>query len=93
MKSLIVISISDVITNSSSEVFCTIGGPFNDLLDLEEVFNEVFNNQEDEWTLYSSIKDHKLEIEIPHRYNYDTIEFIKGGLDRLLELYPNCYKE
>lgn len=93
MKSLKVKSISDVITNSSSEVFCTIKGPLDDLLDLDEVFNEVFN-QEAEWTLYSYIsEDNKLEIELPYRYNDNTIEFIKSGLDRLLELYPNCYRE
>ena len=94
MKSLNVNSISDVITNSSSEVFCVIEGPLDDLLDLDEVFNQIFDNQEGEWTLCSFIsKDNKLKIEMPYRYYDNTVEFIKSGLNKLLELYPNCYRK
>lgn len=84
-------SISDIITNSSSEVFCTITG--KDIEAIAELLKPLFSEHdpdlypcmdfydEDEWD-----EGHPGLIQISLPYGYDGItEFYRSGLEAILD--------
>lgn len=78
-----------VITNSSSEVFCTITNP--DTEKLEDLYYELLDitglRQEDEYTVYVSLnEDSEIEITIPYHFKEGIRKFWKHGLDGIIEL-------
>ena len=86
-------SISDIITNSSSEVFCTIKG-----LDLDmiyEVLKPLFPNEDSEmgpiisyWKDGEWDENSEASITIDMPYGFDGVsEFYKAGLEAILDKY------
>lgn len=82
-----VLNFSDVITNSSSEVFCTITGK-------EEILNEIFDFLGESFMTSCSgdggldIYDDALHINVSHDIDFATDmtwECFKLGLEKLLE--------
>ena len=91
MKKFIIKSISDLITNSSSEVFCIISHPDKEILDqihtdLYEIFDGWRAELEQDVYVHSfdTEKDSKVEIEMPYNKN-EYIDFYQGGIERFLE--------
>lgn len=79
-------SISDIITNSSSEVFCTITG--QDLNAIKDIIIPLFPNTDSEMgpIAYLNEEDSCIIIEIP--YGLDGVaDFYKAGLEALLDKY------
>lgn len=76
-------SFSDVITNSSSEIFCTITG--EDLKAIYELLKPLFPgcDSELEPTLY--IEDNIITLWLP--YGEYAVEFYKEGLEAILDKY------
>lgn len=78
-------SFSDVITNSSSEIFCTITG--NDLDSIYELLKPLFPSSygysEMEPTLY--MEDGVITLWLP--YGDSPTEFYKAGLEAILDKY------
>ena len=93
-----ILSISDVITNSSSEVFCYITG--DKLDEIYDIFETIIGyNQEYELTPVikygeNDYGDECIIIDLP--YSYDKIkEYIRDAIEGLLD-YPefdNCEVE
>lgn len=79
-------SISDIITNSSSEVFCTITGL--DIEAIKEIITPLFPNQDSEMgpTAWYDEEDKCIQIDIP--YGVEGLsEFFKAGLEAVLDKY------
>lgn len=85
MKIIIKIqSVSDIITNSSSEVFCTITGP--DIDTIKELVFPLFPNKDSEMGLTASFNDETSCIEINIPYGIAGFEgFLKLGLAAYLD--------
>jgi len=81
-----ILSISDVITNSSSEVFCYI--THDDRSVLEEIYNTLYDlfgyDQEDEITPVVYIENGKVTVNLPYSLIYCSA-FFEAGLKALLE--------
>lgn len=96
-----ILSISDVITNSSSEVFCYITGEKEVLHEVYETLNDIFGwNQELEVTPVVEIGErhrHKqIVIELPYRVrNKGSYEYFRGAIKGLLEYedFKDCKVE
>ena len=89
MKIIIKIqSMSDIITNSSSEVFCTITGPDIDII--KELIFPLFPNKNSEMGPTASFNDETncIEINMP-----DGIEGFEDFLKLGLEVYLDKYLE
>ena len=77
-------SFSDVITNSSSEIFCTISGA--DLDSIYELLKPLFPSygySDMEPTLY--MEDGVITLWIP--YGEQPVDFYKAGLEAILDKY------
>lgn len=77
-------SISGIITNSSSEVFCVIYS--EDIRKVEEVLREVvdkygYSDPEYDPSIYVNEENSSIEIQIP--YSYSPV-FLKYGIEGLL---------
>lgn len=77
----------DCITNSSSEVFCTITNP--DPEKLEDLYYELLDitgpRQEDEYTVYVSLnEDNEIKITFPYNFKEGIRRFWKYGLDGII---------
>lgn len=88
MKNFIIKSISDLITNSSSEVFCVISGTDSEILDnIHTDLYEFFDcwKQESEQTLclsdFDKQNDAQIKIEVPYHK------------DKFLDLYKAVIEE
>lgn len=88
MKKFIIKSISDLITNSSSEVFCVISGTNPDIL--EQIHTDLYEffdcwKQESEQTLclsnFDKRDDKQMKIEVPYHK------------DKFLDLYKAVVEE
>lgn len=86
-----IISMSDIITNSSSEVFCRIKHPDPDILShIYDLIYELFGyNQEYEITPVVDKDGDTVTIDLPYCLN-DFTDFFRGGLEALLKDYKNC---
>lgn len=79
-------SISDIITNSSSEVFCTITGPDIDII--KELIFPLFPNKDSEMGPTVSFDDETNCIEINMPYGIEGFEeFLRLGLEAYLDKY------
>ena len=79
-------TVSDIITNSSSEVFCTIKG--QDIKAIKDIIIPLFPNTDSEMgpIAYLNEEDSCVVIEIP--YGLDGIaDFYKEGLEAILDKY------
>lgn len=70
-------SFSDVVTNSSSEIFCTITG--NDLDSIYELLKPLFPSSYG----YSDMEDGVITLWIP--YGEQPVDFYKAGLEAILD--------
>lgn len=93
-------SVSDIITNSSSEVFCKITADKDTLTFIEDLLQPLFGDEyeydmvlklkyrEDEdprWcSNYEKLPEQWLELEMPYRLN-DVEAFYKAGLEAILK--------
>ena len=87
MKIIIKIqSVSDIITNSSSEVFCTITG--SDIDAIKELIFPLFPNKNSEMGPTASFNDETNCIEIDMPYGIEGFEeFLRLGLEVYLDKY------
>lgn len=93
-------SISDIITNSSSEVFCRIESE-NSLEAIKDLLDVVFNPWRSEWEIdpivtlynknnmeypevYEDCPEKWIEIDMPYSKN-DVLTFYESGLEALLK--------
>ena len=79
-------TVSDIITNSSSEVFCTITG--QDIKAIKDIIIPLFPNTDSEMgpIAYLNEEDNCVVIEIP--YGLDGVaDFYKEGLEAILDKY------
>ena len=79
-------TVSDIITNSSSEVFCTIKG--QDIKAIKDIIIPLFPNTDPEMgpIAYLNEEDSCVVIEIP--YGLDGVtDFYKEGLEAILDKY------
>lgn len=83
-----ILSISDVITNSSSEVFCIIN--HNDKKILQDIYDELCHIlDEDEYNdyrpsiYYNKEEEDRLEVWMPYHLS-DCEAFYKAGLEAIL---------
>lgn len=75
-------SISDIITNSSSEVFCTITG--KDLEEVQSILGALFKTEYSEDFVRISITDETVEVWMPYNL-YEQSAFFKAGLEAILK--------
>lgn len=88
-----IISISDLITNSSSEVFCVITGPEKELQEIEDILDDIFGyNQEYEITPVVDMDDEGLVIDLPYRMtrNDKFMAYWNGAIQNLVKQFDNC---
>lgn len=79
-------SVSDIITNSSSEVFCTITGLDIDFI--KELIFPLFPNKDSEMGPTVSFDDETNCIEINMPYGIEGFEeFLRLGLEAYLDKY------
>lgn len=80
-------SISSVITNSSSEVFCQITG--EDLDAINEVLSPIFQGVDDEFepVMFYNEEEHYINIDIPYGMSKVSQIFMKAGLETVLSEY------
>jgi hypothetical protein len=95
MKNFIVIkSISDLITNSSSEVFCYINGPETEIDKIHDVLDTIFGwNQECEITsVVDRLEDTSISVDLPHSITRDKnyLAYWEGAMHGLLSRFNNC---
>lgn len=78
-------SFSDIITNSSSEIFCTIGGTDLDAIYqlLKPLFPSEYGYSDMEPTLY--MEDNVITLWLP--YGEQPVDFYKAGLEAILDKY------
>ena len=96
-------SLSDVVTNSSSELFCTI---FSDtqLDEIHDIFDNLFGynddsemspavyfrNKDKDDDYYEDYPESWLEIWLP--YGYECTRFMKAGIEAVLKERFNDYE-
>ncbi len=88
-----IISISDLITNSSSEVFCYINGPENEIDEIHDILDNIFGwNQEYEVTPVVDQVNDGLSIDLPHSMTRDEnyLAYWEGAIHGLLKRFDNC---
>lgn len=89
-----ILSISDVITNSSSEVFCTITHKDKEVLqEIYEALTHLMSSAcYDEYHPSVSYDDKEgdLEVWLPYHLS-DFEEFFKAGLEAILDKYYKDY--
>lgn len=88
-----ILSISDVITNSSSEVFCYITGEKGELEQVYKSLDSVFGyNQELEITPVVDLEDDKIIVDLPyHTLAKRGVEaYFRKGIEGLLEYFEGC---
>lgn len=94
MKNFIVKSISDLITNSSSEVFCCINGPEAEIDEIYNVLDTIFGwNQEYEITpVVDRLEDTSISVDLPHSMTRDEnyLAYWEGAMRGLLSRFNNC---
>lgn len=101
-------SISDIITNSSSEVFCRIESK-DHLEAIEDILETIFNSWKSEYEIdpvvtlyrknemtypedYEDFPDEWIEIDMPYNRN-KVLTFYKAGLEALLnEIFDTNFK-
>ena len=87
-----ILSVSDVITNSSSEVFCYITGGKDSLDKIYNILENIVGyNQEYELTPVIIYNDDNITIDLPYSFN-KIYDYITDAMDGLLK-YPefsNC---
>ncbi len=82
----------DVITNSSSEIYCRIGGPEEELERLHEDLLSIFGwRQEYEMDVVAElVETNEITIDLP--YHLEKFKpFYKAGLEELIKNYPGVY--
>lgn len=88
-----ILSISDIITNSSSEVFCYITG--DKLDEIYDIFYKIVGYyQEYELTPVIEYDDNRITVDLPYAYG-NVKKYIKDAIEGLLN-YPefdNCKVE
>lgn len=89
-----IISISDLITNSSSEVFCYIDGPENEIDEIYDILDTIFGwNQECEITpVVDRLEDTSVSIDLPYSLTRDEtyVAYWEGAIRGLLSKFNNC---
>lgn len=89
---MLILSISDVITNSSSEVFCTITADNKETL--EEIYNTIENlgeNDNGEGGTY--MRDGFISVSFAYGCWFEKLDMIfKPGLEKVLEPWKGKYK-
>lgn len=84
-------SISDIITNSSSELFCTITSD-NFEEDIKSLLRRLFKSDNCDLEPSISCYDNAIEVWIPYDYA-DLSEFFKEGIVAILDKYfKDMYK-
>ena len=76
-------SISDIITNSSSELFCTISGP--KISDIYDILSPLFLRKCCDISPTLDIEDDTILLSLP--YDDNPEEFYKEGLKAILDKY------
>lgn len=87
-----ILSISDVITNSSSEVFCTITADNKEIL--EEIYNTIENLGKSD-DMEGGTRMHNGFISVSFAYGcwFEKLDMIfKPGLEKVLEPWKGKYK-
>ena len=77
-------SFSDIITNSSSEIFCTISS--NEASAIKEIFDSLFRYNDDSEmgpTVEYNSEDNTVDIWLPYDM-YSVQEFFKFGIEAVL---------
>jgi hypothetical protein len=86
---------SDVITNSSSEVWCQIKGPAEKLEELEDALLSIFGWQQEpemDVCIYRDESPDTLNIDFP--YHLDKYKsFYRAGLEELIKEFPGTVIE
>ena len=89
-----IISISDLITNSSSEVFCYIDGPENEIDEIYDILDTIFGwNQECEITpVVDRLEDTSVSIDLPYSLTRDEnyLAYWEGAIQGLLSKFNAC---
>ena len=88
-----ILSISDVITNSSSEVFCSITGEEEVLKEVYDTLDRIFGwNQELEETPVVDIGNGKVTVDLPFYLlrSKGSYEYFREGIQALVNAYDNC---
>lgn len=89
-----ILSISDVITNSSSEVFCYITGEKTTLEEVYKTLDRIFGyDQECEVTPVVAMSDKQITVDIPYHMGKGAYEYFRGGIESLIndvEDFQNC---
>lgn len=80
-------SVSDIITNSSSEVFCTITSG-NFINEIHELLKPLFGNDDfyDDINPGMSLDGNCIEISMPYGMS-NVEEFYKAGLKAILDIH------
>lgn len=76
-------SFSDVITNSSSEIFCTITG--NNLVGIYELLKPLLPGYDSEMEPTLHMEENAVTLWLP--YGEYAVEFYKAGLEAILDKY------
>lgn len=76
-------SFSDVITNSSSEIFCTISGA--DLDAIYELLKPILPGRDSDLEPTLHMEDNIITLWLP--YGEYAVEFYKAGLEAILDKY------
>ena len=91
-----IISISDLITNSSSEVFCYITGPETELHEIFNILDSIFGyNQEYEVTPVVGKDEYNdkpcVSVDLPyHMTGGKANSFWQGAINALVKQFDNC---
>ena len=80
-------SFSDIITNSSSELFCQITG--DNLDTINEILSEIIKGADSEFDPTIYYNGDYIDINIPYGYSEIAIKFMKDGLKSILSDYKN----
>lgn len=80
-------SFSDIITNSSSELFCQITG--DNLNTINEFLSEIIKGTDSEFDPTIYYNGDYINIDIPYGYSKIAVEFMKAGLKAILSDYKN----
>lgn len=76
-------SFSDVITNSSSEIFCTITG--NDLKAIYDLLKPILPGRDSDLEPTLHMEENAITLWLP--YGDSPTEFYKAGLEAILDKY------
>lgn len=89
---MLILSISDLITNSSSEVFCTITADNNEIL--KEIYSTLEDLGESDYGEGGVwLEDKYVGISFDRDvFSLGVEEILKAGIEKLLEPWKNKYK-